>query len=350
MSIKRRAYVIPTGLGQILVNLGFSYGNPREAWTPEYVFPGSLFIHELTHVWQIHSNTLFQYWGESISNQWEDNILGSNVYTPNENAGWAGNNFEQQAKIADQCFTSIYNTPSKRCSWQEEMITQNIRGGQKFPFVATSVRETKVEFTGNKTVYGSIEWSFLNVIYPANTSPENVFEIIIMAPFMKTETVNNCNGAGLGNSVYTSFRKITVPVEIYSAQETPSGDPMVSPKISCSFRITNLPEIVPLYISVSNTAEWQPGTMIRKPERQKTVFSAWIESSGAIEIKPNEPPKFYVKGGYGPVAPDQKINNKIEIERMQTDGPVNKTGIEKKQIINPASSTPVIKKNIIIKN
>lgn len=51
-----RAYTMPSIDGSILVNLDLAFSNPRDFIHPtvsDYAQPGSLFVHELTHAWQI---------------------------------------------------------------------------------------------------------------------------------------------------------------------------------------------------------------------------------------------------------------------------------------------------------
>lgn len=48
-----RAFVCPNSDGQILLNLGNAFDTPTTSIFPNYPSPGQIFIHELTHAWQI---------------------------------------------------------------------------------------------------------------------------------------------------------------------------------------------------------------------------------------------------------------------------------------------------------
>jgi hypothetical protein len=52
------AFVCPNTDDQILVNLGAAFGSPRTFTNENNPVPGQLFIHELTHAWQIHHGRL----------------------------------------------------------------------------------------------------------------------------------------------------------------------------------------------------------------------------------------------------------------------------------------------------
>ena len=54
----RRAFAAPTVDGTILLNLGNAQDAPLTAVFPPYPAPGQIFIHELTHAWQIQHASL----------------------------------------------------------------------------------------------------------------------------------------------------------------------------------------------------------------------------------------------------------------------------------------------------
>ena len=133
-----RKYVIPSLDGSILVNLDDAYDHPTtySKARSDYTQPGSVFIHELTHAWQI-ANTSFL--PGLICDQ-------SNNYDYHSGAGesgrlvdrswstrpWNSFNLEQQAHIVDDWYGAFHtsldsvealNDPAFR------FISNNIRAG-----------------------------------------------------------------------------------------------------------------------------------------------------------------------------------------------------------------------------
>jgi hypothetical protein len=107
--LEGRKFVCPNMSGQMLVNLGGAYDDPVSYRDAIYPAPGKVFIHELTHVWQLHHATFVP--GlvcEGIGNQ-----LAGATYQPGE-AGrpWAEYNLEQQATIVDEWFAPGTRGPS----------------------------------------------------------------------------------------------------------------------------------------------------------------------------------------------------------------------------------------------
>jgi hypothetical protein len=98
-------YTVPSVGDRILVNLDdaydapMSYANkPDPKTVPEYVEPGSVFIHELTHAWQItHKNLIQQICGLSHSYGYT-----SDPHWPN--GPWSEFDNEQQAHIVDDWY------------------------------------------------------------------------------------------------------------------------------------------------------------------------------------------------------------------------------------------------------
>jgi hypothetical protein len=344
MSIKRRQYTIPTGTGHILVNLGYAFSNPMRFTNEAYTFPGRLFIHELTHAWQIEHNALLKAFAEGVSNQWEYTVMGNkDIYKPNEQADWNGNNFEQQAAIADICYYNIFQSAPKRCTWAEAMIAQHVRNNTPFPFTANSVKETALQESGSKTVYGKIEWSKFNLSYPENVNPSDVFEITVLAPAKKIDVINNCDGNNI-RSDYGPLHQLKPAIAIDQPQ---SGISQTNSSISvekyCTFRIDHLPEGIPVYISVKSIADWQPGlnTLNQKPANGKFSFNTWIEKEGPVLVTSYDGTTFSIKGAYGPVAPDKAITNGIKIKPMQSDAAIGQAGIEQQGVIKQINRKPI---------
>ena len=99
------AFVIPGVDGKIYMNLGNGYDDPIKYRLDQYPRDGQVFIHEMTHVWQVHHSKFIP--GlicSGISNQ-TSNMVGGEVYTvgaPGEL--WSNINLESQASIVDQWF------------------------------------------------------------------------------------------------------------------------------------------------------------------------------------------------------------------------------------------------------
>jgi hypothetical protein len=124
-----REFVIPNGLGQILVNMGDGYHNPMGYTRGSYTVPGQVFIHELTHVWQIHHSKFIP--GlvcEGVSNQIRD-TLGEEIYNPGTGErNWSDYTLEQQGALVDRWYAN--GQPEDHPFYH--FIASNIRGEQ-FP-------------------------------------------------------------------------------------------------------------------------------------------------------------------------------------------------------------------------
>jgi hypothetical protein len=117
LGIGRRPFTIPTVGSKILVNLGAGFHDPvnytglGDTENPNQQSAGQLFIHELTHAWQIeHRSFLPGLMCEAISSQ--STTLGGNMSV--YKYGNAGPNFsefnpEQQGSIIDDWFAGSGN-------------------------------------------------------------------------------------------------------------------------------------------------------------------------------------------------------------------------------------------------
>jgi hypothetical protein len=98
-------FTYPNMDGSILVNLGPAYSDPQNWFDDNYTVPGQVFIHELTHAWQIANGSFlpgFICIAIETSVQYR---LGHNVYLygpPKPN--WTNYGVEQQAHIVDDWF------------------------------------------------------------------------------------------------------------------------------------------------------------------------------------------------------------------------------------------------------
>lgn len=141
----KRAFVWPTGVGGIiLMNLGNKgYYNPMGVIdmyeTGES--PGQVFIHETTHVWQIHHSADIHFTLNSLKNQGEviiENLSGGDpqsVYEFDCTTGtpWEDFNLEQQAGIVEFCYLKRENPNIAFPTYCEEpLVVANIRNGLAF--------------------------------------------------------------------------------------------------------------------------------------------------------------------------------------------------------------------------
>jgi len=111
-----RAFTIPNIDGDILVNLGPAYEHPAEfprtdaekRHASNYPTPGQLFIHELTHAWQIaNSKFIPGLICAGVVNQTRHTILKQKgIYDPGKDftKKWSSFNAEQQGTVIDSWF------------------------------------------------------------------------------------------------------------------------------------------------------------------------------------------------------------------------------------------------------
>jgi len=111
-----RAFTIPNVDGDILVNLGPVYGHPlsfpkddaERNKASNYPTPGQVFIHEMTHAWQIaNSKFLPGLICDGIINQTRYTVLKQQgIYDPGKDftKKWSSFNLEQQGTVVDSWF------------------------------------------------------------------------------------------------------------------------------------------------------------------------------------------------------------------------------------------------------
>ena len=129
MSVDRRAFTIPNGVGITIMNLGDAFDNPMQFTNAGYTVPGQLFIHEMAHVWQIRNSSQLKAFTQGVSNQWKNTILGHDVYAYSCGQPWNNYNYEQQAHISDACFNHRNGQlVSKDNSCEVKYVEDNIRG------------------------------------------------------------------------------------------------------------------------------------------------------------------------------------------------------------------------------
>ena len=146
-----RKFVMPSVDGSILVNLGSAYPNPLTYTSTkgEYIQPGSLFIHELAHAWQITQRRL-----PSVMSDMSENY---NYHSGSNAAGrltdrswttraWDSFNIEQQAHIVNDWYGAHVRSTGPN-SWAvlngvpvTDLDTQAARTDPAYPFVRDHIR------------------------------------------------------------------------------------------------------------------------------------------------------------------------------------------------------------------
>lgn len=104
-----RKFVMPSVDGSILVNLGSAFANPLTytSTTGEYLQPGSLFIHELVHAWQITQRSLPSVISDMSSNydyHSGTTAAGRLMDRSWTTRAWDSFNIEQQAHIVNDWY------------------------------------------------------------------------------------------------------------------------------------------------------------------------------------------------------------------------------------------------------
>ncbi len=129
MSIDRRPFTVPIKTGNdvfILMNLGDAFGDPLNSAFNG--IKGDVFIHELTHAWQIWNidnlrlfvdGAVNQFKNTVISNQYKYSCTGHNISD--------SYNEEQQAMIVENFYSMLYFRPDvKMCDFEQLWTVQNI--------------------------------------------------------------------------------------------------------------------------------------------------------------------------------------------------------------------------------
>jgi hypothetical protein len=146
--VGNREFVWPAGAvagGQILMNLGVvGYDNPMNMHVAQGRKMGAVFMHELTHVWQIHKTADISFVLSATKDQC---ALGLTIIDGKELYGficgqpWNNYKIEQQATAVEKCFI---NRENKRTDCEEAYIVANIRNNTPFPIIRTPECEALV--------------------------------------------------------------------------------------------------------------------------------------------------------------------------------------------------------------
>jgi hypothetical protein len=104
-----RPFSVPNPVGQFVMNLGPGYDDPVH-YNRNNGGPGRLFVHEATHVWQIHNSSFLPgLLCEGVWNQVQYNF-GKNVYDYGDGSQqFSRYNLEQQAALIDTWYANGMN-------------------------------------------------------------------------------------------------------------------------------------------------------------------------------------------------------------------------------------------------
>jgi hypothetical protein len=104
--VGRRAFVAPTVDGTILLNLGNAQEAPLTAVFPPYPAPGQIFIHELTHAWQIQHAALEDGFvpGLMCSGILDQAVISNPYGYGPPGPPWSSFSMEAQGSVVDQWF------------------------------------------------------------------------------------------------------------------------------------------------------------------------------------------------------------------------------------------------------
>ncbi len=189
-----RKFVAPNPAGQALVNLGNAYDNPMEFHDEAYPSKGKVFIHELTHAWQIHHSSFVP--GlvcEGIFNQ----LTGADIKPGPGGKNWSEYNLEQQATIVDEWFVPSERGPLPQFANMRpehpfyRYVIEDIRGGRLLPQHTSSNAPSRnsdhvdVFWVGSDGAIGTAWWdAHLNngnwnppfpITPPPGASPPSIF-------------------------------------------------------------------------------------------------------------------------------------------------------------------------------
>ena len=135
-----RAVTLPGPSGNIYLNVGaYCMDHPLTHIEKSYPKPGQLFIHELTHSWQIHHRSFVPGWVcEGAVAQAGNSLLKSAYKYGPAGQAWGEFNIEQQASIVDQWFAgtrlksdgTLTKTPMSAADDYYPYIRDNIQKGR----------------------------------------------------------------------------------------------------------------------------------------------------------------------------------------------------------------------------
>jgi hypothetical protein len=132
-----RQFVFPTGVGGvIMMNLGEKgFANPmgkiRYKDTDPFEKEGTVFIHEMTHVWQIYTIPDIGFTIKSLVNQHDgDSAYNYDQLNCENGKNFRAFNLEQQGQIVKDCY--LKRGANRTGSCQEQLVVASIRQGVAF--------------------------------------------------------------------------------------------------------------------------------------------------------------------------------------------------------------------------
>jgi hypothetical protein len=141
MSINQRMFTLPIKIGNnvyILLNMGKAFDDPLNYMWNGY--PGDVFIHELTHAWQIWHIDALKLVEDGAVNQFRNTVISDQYhYTCDGHNITDSYNEEQQAMIVENFYTLLFSRYSvlydntgkaKTCGFEQQWVVQNILNNQ----------------------------------------------------------------------------------------------------------------------------------------------------------------------------------------------------------------------------
>jgi hypothetical protein len=160
--INGRWFVVPNVAGEILVNIGESFGDPLHYTNAAYPEFGQVLMHELGHAWQIHHLGSVDYVIEAVPPQ----VKGAEYDPGNGSKLWSEYSIEQQATIVDRWYAGYSaHEPCSRGNPYYNHIRYAINGGNEPPVLQTlSVRDVA------KSKFGETGGFSVSSVFPRQNS------------------------------------------------------------------------------------------------------------------------------------------------------------------------------------
>ncbi|MFM9948628.1 MAG: hypothetical protein ACKV1O_11880 [Saprospiraceae bacterium] len=124
LGLGKAPFVWPIGDGRILMNLGSQgFKNPMKIYLNGNI-EGQVFIHELTHVWQVHTTKDIHWTLKALKTQ-VCNMFGYNVYKVECGQEWKTYNPEQQATLVELCYKNREKSKFDGC--EQAYVEDHVR-------------------------------------------------------------------------------------------------------------------------------------------------------------------------------------------------------------------------------
>lgn len=221
----KRPFVWPmgaAGAGKILMNIGTNgYNNSQRILLPinEWNIDGQVFIHELTHVWQLHTMSDINFTITAIKDQCT--VEQSQLYLFTCGKAWNEYKLEQQATAAANCYRNIEKKSPTNC--EEPYIVNNIRKGVAFykpsptppKLNGTASRNSSNNATLNLTLTESGVQPQRNVLYNGQkigvTNTSISFNIGNPNCKITTRKEKECDGTRRPPCIYVTYKASVCP-------------------------------------------------------------------------------------------------------------------------------------------